>query len=102
LIKIIFLGAVMVIDKEKKLLIRKYYIAKHSLTQIKLTDNDLVITGNSPIIYQWKINKNSIDADSVFDFLEKGKSNLIFLDSNITSISLFKNEVIINNNYLII
>ena len=78
-------GAVLIVDKEKKILLRKYYISKSPITKIIYFKDTFICAGENPIIYSWKFNPNKIDSEYVFDFLEKEKSKLIFVDSNIIS-----------------
>ena len=76
---------IVFLDKEKKILLRKYYISKSAITKIIFFNDTFICAGENPIIYSWKFNKDKIDEDYVFDFLEKEKSKLIFVDSNIVS-----------------
>lgn len=78
-------GAVLILDKEKKILLRKYYISKSAITKMKFFSDTFICAGENPIIYSWKFNKDKIDQDYVFDFLEKEKSKLIFVDGSVIS-----------------
>lgn len=78
-------GAILILDKEKKLMIRKYYISKCPITKIIFFKDTLICGGESPIVYSWKIN-SALDNVNVFDFLEKDKSDVLFVDGHITSL----------------
>ena len=78
-------GAIVVLDKEKKILLRKYYISRSPITKINFFDDRLICSADSPIVYLWKFNPNELNYDSLFEFFEKEKPNLIFVDSNITA-----------------
>lgn len=88
-------GAIMIVDKEKKIMLRKYFISKSPITKIFFNmgvDNNannsqgsLICAGEGPVIYSWKFDANNLDHDYVFDFLEKERSKLIFVDSNVLS-----------------
>jgi WD40 repeat protein len=88
-------GAILIIDKEKKILIRKFYISKTPITKILFQKDNFICAGESPIVYCWRYDPERINSEYVFDFLEKEKSRLIFIDSNIVSISFTENEGLI-------
>lgn len=80
------LGACLVVEKEKKQLLKKYLISQCPLLSIHFSLERLVITSDSPVIYSWMIPFDKIDEDSVFDFLKEtkeNKANVVFLDNNI-------------------
>jgi WD40 repeat protein len=82
-------GACLVIEKEKKLLIKKYLISQAPILSINFSLERLVMTSDSPVIYSWMIPFNKIDEDTVFDFLKDTKENkasVIFLDKNIRAV----------------
>ena len=56
-------GAVLVIEKEKKNLIKKYLISQAPITGINFSLERLVITSDSPVIYSWTIPFNKIDEE---------------------------------------
>jgi len=76
-------GAIVVLDKEKKIMLRKYYISKCPITRINFFEDRFICSGDAPIVYVWKFHPNELNYDSLFEFFEKEQSNLIFLDSNI-------------------
>lgn len=78
-------GNCLVIDKEKKLLIKKYCVSQTMVNSIKFKLDRLIVTTESPIIYSWKIPYAKIDEESVFDFVKSTKENcsLLFLDKEI-------------------
>lgn len=81
----------MIIEKEKKIMLKKYYISKSPLTKIFYLKNTLIACGNTPVIYAWKFNTKKIDTDNLFSFIEKDTSNVIFVESNVTSIDIIPN-----------
>lgn len=86
-------GAILIIDKDKKLMLRKYYISKAPIIKIKFNKENIIFTSESPIVYCWKYDQSKITENYVFDFLQNEKPDLIFLDSNITSIDFKGFEV---------
>lgn len=90
-------GAVIVLDKDKKVLLRKFYISKNPITKINFYDDRFICSGDAPIIYMWKFNPNELNYDYLFDFFEKEKSNLIFVDSNIIAADYQQNGREVNN-----
>lgn len=78
-------GAVIVIDKEKKNLIRKFFVFQNPIMKIFFTDERLILTGESPIVLSWVIPFKKFNNEYVFEFLEKEKSSILFLENNITS-----------------
>jgi WD40 repeat protein len=93
-------GGILVVDKEKKNLIRKYYITKTPISKIIYFKDSLIVGGQSPIVYSWKFNQDKIDQENVLDFLEKEKSKLIFVEGSVTSMD-FENgyEGLVGTNY---
>ena len=79
-------GAIIIIDKEKKNMLRKYYISKAPICKILYFKDYFICAGENPIVYIWKVNQEKINHEYVFDFLEKEKSNLVFVDSNINAL----------------
>lgn len=81
----------MIIEKEKKIMIRKYYISKSPLTKLFFLRNTLIACGNTPIIYTWKFNIKKLNPENFFQFIENDSSNVTFVDSNILSIDVIPN-----------
>jgi len=81
----------MFVEKEKKIMVRKYYISKSPLTKIIYLKNTLIVCGNTPVIYSWKFNNKKENPDNIFAFIERDTSNVVFVESNITSIDIFTN-----------
>ena len=83
-------GNIMIIDKERKTLFKKYLISKFPLTKIFFLNEHFVCAGEGPLIYCWKFDKNKLDYNNIFNILEKGqeKPTLLFLDSAINSMVL--------------
>ena len=83
-------GNIMIIDKEKKVLFKKYLISKFPLTKIFFYNEHFICAGEGPLIYCWKYNNEKIDYRNVFSFLEDGKekATLLFLDSAVNSMTL--------------
>jgi len=69
----------MIIEKEKKIMIKKYYISKSPLTKIIYLKNTLIALGNTPIIYSWKFNNKKENQDNIFAFIERDTSNVVFV-----------------------
>ena len=78
-------GAILIIDKEKKILIRKFFLFQNPILKIFFTEERLILTGESPIILSWLIPFKKFNNDYVFEFLEKEKSSILFLDNNVNS-----------------
>lgn len=85
-------GNILILDKEKKVLLRKYMISKFPITHLCFFNDSFICCGEGPIIHQWSFDPNSISTNNVFQFLEKEKSNLILLDSSITSVQLMNGK----------
>ena len=82
-------GNLMIVDKEKKKFYKKYIISKFPLTKIFFVNEHFVCTGEGPLVYCWKFDKETIDNSyNVFNFLEKEKATLLFLDSAVNSVDL--------------
>ena len=78
-------GAILVVDKEKKVLIRKFFLFQNPIIKIFFTEERLILTGDSPILLSWIIPYKKFNSEYVFDFLEKDKSSIMFLEDNICS-----------------
>ena len=80
----------MIIDKERKVLFKKYLISKFPLTKIFFLNEHFICAGEGPLIYCWKYENEKIDYRNVFSFLESGKdkATLLFLDSAVNSMVL--------------
>ena len=83
------LGSLLVVDKERHLLLKKYMIIANPITVIKFTDVRLILMGETQAIISWNIPKNDLFELS-FDFIEKEKSKISFIDSYVTSTSFVK------------
>jgi len=81
----------MIIDKEKKFMVKKYYISKSPLTKIIYLKNTLIACGNTPIIYSWKFNNKNESPENLFGYIERETSHVVFVESNITSIDIISN-----------
>lgn len=92
----------MIIEKEKKIMVRKYYISKSPITKIFYLKNTLIACGNTPVIYSWKFNIKKNDNENIFSFIEKETSNIIFVESNITSIDVIFNGDEVKKIFLIL
>lgn len=85
-------GNILVLDKEKKVVLRKYMISKFPITHIYYFNDTFVCCGEGPIIYHWSFDSSNITSNNVLQFLEKEKANLLLLDSSITSMQLFNGK----------
>ena len=83
-------GNIMIIDKQKKALFKKYLISKFPLTKVFFLNEHFICAGEGPLIYCWKYDKEKLDYRNVFSFLESGKdkATLLFLDSAVNSMVL--------------
>lgn len=93
------LGGCLVVDKEKKVLIRKFIISQAPVYGIYFNLERMILTTDSPLLYSWKIvnSKNNddfnnytiVNENKVFDFLNDTKNNcdIMFLDNEIRSCS---------------
>ena len=84
-------GNILIFDKEKKVLVRKYIISKFPITKIYFVGSHFICAGEGPIIYHWEFDPKKISISNVFSFLENQKSNLLFLDSSVTSVEISEN-----------
>jgi WD40 repeat protein len=85
-------GAILILEKEKKVMLRKYYISKTAITRINMFKDYLVITGESPVVFSWNYSFKDIDHENIFDFFLKDKSRILFVDNNITSVDFQQNS----------
>ena len=83
-------GNIMIIDKERKVLFKKYLISKFPLTKVFFLNGHFICAGEGPLIYCWKYDNEKLDFRNVFSFLENGKekATLLFLDSAVNSMVL--------------
>ena len=81
-------GNLIILDKEKKLVIRKYIISKFPLTHLYYSNTSFVCCGEGPLVFQWNFDSSKISMSNVFQFFEKEKANLFFLDSCVSSIQI--------------
>ena len=81
-------GNILIMDKEKKTFFKKYIISKFPLTKVFFTGENFICTGEGPLIYYWKFDNKNLDNRNIFNFLEKEKATLLFLDSAVNSIAL--------------
>ena len=72
----------MIIDKERKVLFKKYLISKFPLTKIFFLNEHFICAGEGPLIYCWKYENEKIDYRNVFSFLESGKDKATLLFSH--------------------
>ena len=84
-------GNILIFDKEEKNLYRKYIISKFPITKIYFIGNYFICAGEFPIIYNWEFDSNNISINNIFSFLENQKSNILFIDSSITSFDILEN-----------
>lgn len=93
-------GAILIMDKEKKILIRKFFLFQNPITKIFFTQERLILTGESPIVLSWIIPFKKFSNSYVFEFLEKDKSNIMFLENNVLSCFFTSegNEVCLDHN----
>ena len=81
-------GNIMIIDKEKKSLFKKYIISKFPLTKIFFIGEHFVCAGEGPIVYCWKFENEKLENTNIFSFMEKERPTLLFLDSAVNSVTL--------------
>ena len=81
-------GNILILDKEKKIVIRKYIISKFPLTHLYYNNTSFVCCGEGPLIFQWNYDSSKISMSNVFQFFEKEKANLFFVDSCVSSIQI--------------
>ena len=83
-------GNIMIIDKERKVLFKKYLISKFPLTKVFFLNEHFICAGEGPLIYCWKYDNEKLDYRNIFSFLESGKekATLLFLDSAVNSMVL--------------
>jgi hypothetical protein len=87
-------GALIIMEKEKKIILKKYYISKCAITRISINKDTLLCSGESPVILCWRYNFEKMDTKH-FDFIENERSKILFVDNNITSISFIQQEGLI-------
>ena len=81
-------GNLMIVDKEKKTLFKKYIISKFPLTKIFFVGEHFICAGEGPLAYCWKFENDKLENRNIFSFLEKEKATLLFLDSAVNSVAL--------------
>ena len=81
-------GNIMIVDKEKKIMFKKYIISKFPLTKIFFVGEHFVCAGEGPLLYCWKFENEKLESRNIFSFLEKEKPTLLFLDSAVNSVTL--------------
>ncbi|MCQ2816953.1 MAG: WD40 repeat domain-containing protein [archaeon] len=85
------MGNIFIVDKETKNVIRKYKITKFPLTHMKYCLNCFTCCGEGPIIFNWKFNPDTLSISNIFEFFEKEKANMLFIDGDVCSMCLEKN-----------
>ena len=78
-------GNVLIVDKEKKSMFKKYIISKFPLTKLFFVGEHFICAGEGPLLYCWKFDKEKLEGKNIFSFLEKEKATLLFLDSAVNS-----------------
>ena len=88
-------GNIILIDNENKKFLKKYLISKFPLTKIYFSDSYFICGGEGPILYIWYKHYENNDFSN---FLENQKPNLLFLDGQINSISIYslRNECMVS------
>ena len=81
-------GNVLIVDKEKKSMFKKYIISKFPLTKLFFVEEHFICAGEGPLLYCWKFEKEKLERKNIFSFLEKEKATLLFLDSAVNSMVL--------------
>ncbi len=81
-------GNVLIVDKEKKSMFKKYIISKFPLTKLFFVGEHFICAGEGPLLYCWKFEKEKLESKNIFSFLEKEKATLLFLDSAVNSMVL--------------
>ena len=81
-------GNIMIVDKEKKTLFKKYIISNFPLTKIFFIGEHFICAGEGPLAYCWKFENEKLENKNIFSFLEKEKATLLFLDSAVNSVAL--------------
>ena len=81
-------GNIMIVDKEKKALFKKYIISKFPLTKLFFIGEHFICAGEGPLAYCWKFEFEKLESKNIFSFLEKEKATLLFLDSAVNSVTL--------------
>ena len=81
-------GNILVVDKERKTLSKKYTISKFPLTKLFFIGQHFICAGEGPLLYCWKFEKEKLERRNIFSFLEKDKPTLLFLDSAVNSMTL--------------
>lgn len=78
-------GNCLLIEKEKKNLIRKYSISQSAIMSIDFKLNRLIVTSDGPVIYSWTIPYSLIDEKNAFDFMKNTQAgcDVLLLDSQI-------------------
>ena len=66
-------GNIIIVDKEKKTLFKKYIISKFPLTKIFFIGEHFVCSGEGPLAYCWKFDRKKLEGRNIFSFLEKEK-----------------------------
>ena len=81
-------GNILLIEKEKKILIRKYLVSQRPLLSIFFKLERIIITADNPVVYSWQIPYSRIDETSAFDFMKDTKEgcSIMFLDHNTRSL----------------
>jgi len=87
-------GAIIIIEKDKKVMLKKYYISKSAITRINISRDTLICSGESPVILCWRYSFDRMDTNH-FDFIENERSKILFVDNNISSISFVHQEGLI-------
>lgn len=80
-------GSILVVDKEKKILIKRICIIDDPVINIVLRNNRLIVTGEAPIVINWRISKEDLDNENPLAILEQEESKVQFVDDNIRAVS---------------
>ena len=81
-------GNVLIVDKERKSMFKKFIISKFPLTKLFFVEEHFICAGEGPLLYCWKFEKEKLESKNIFSFLEKEKATLLFLDSAVNSMVL--------------
>jgi WD40 repeat protein len=81
-------GNILILDKVKKTVLKKYMISKFPLTKVFFIGEHFICTGEGPLVYCWKFDNEKLDNKNIFSFLEKEKPTLLFLDGAVNSIAI--------------
>jgi len=81
-------GNLLIIDKEKKVLLKKIELYRNAITKIVMKKEKLIIFGENPSVFHWDLNEGimNMTEKTLFNFVSE-KPMILYFDHNMKSSS---------------